>query len=212
MFKLDASVYLDGLEAETCLLLSSLQNIATLTPPVTVASMRSQLETGQIQPFTTAAFDQYLTRLYGLPLDETVLTAAEITILQNIRDYLQPAPSWDCCGTATPAAGLITMAIYPRIGSGTFEYEIQAQCDPSVTCDLASIQMTITPTGGAPAPTVSPVTLDKLGCVGGSNVFTILWSDYAANPSGFTYDFSLDCQDSTGATLAVVAKTGNVYP
>jgi hypothetical protein len=212
MFKLDSSVYLDGLESDACLRLSSLQNIATITPPITVAAMRSQLETGQIQPFTDAGFDQYLGWLYSLNVDNASLTAGERTILQNIREYLEPSPSLACCGVDNPTIGNSGLNVYPRVGSATFENELQVSYEPTVTCDIATTDVTITPTGGAPAASVSPVTCNLLGCVDGFFVFSKLFIDFVGDPSGFTYDFTIDAKDSGGVTIGSTYILSYTFP
>ena len=212
MFKLAPTVFLDGLESESALLLSALQNIAALTPPVAVASMRSQLETGQLQPFTDAGFNQYITRCYGLPLDNSALTAAERTILQNIREYISPAPSLSCCGVETPSIALTSIVAYPRIGTATFEHELQVVFDSEVTCDVSSVEVTLTPLAAAPAATVSPVTCLLLGCYDSSAVYSFLFVDFIDVVSGKSYDLALDVKDSAGVSLAAYTMAGFTFP
>ena len=76
-FKLALSTFTSGLEAQSAAYLCAYQIFATITPPVTEAAMRSQLETGQFQAFSNDGWDNFLANLGALPLDESALTASE---------------------------------------------------------------------------------------------------------------------------------------
>lgn len=209
---LDLSTFEEGLQSETMLLLSSFNWIVNNLPsPYDPADIKTLLEAGQPSTFTNEAFLQYLQRIYDLPIDDSSLTAIEKTIKNNIRVYIQATPNVDCCGAVTPSVGNNTVAFEKKIGTGTFEEVYKFVLDPDLDCDIFDIIVTITPSGGAPAPTVNPITLTNLGCVDGNREFAYFWQDYAADPSGFAYDTSADFRDKDGISIAVVADT-SVHP
>ena len=211
---LQASTFNTEVQSETQLILGNLLWIMDVAvfPTFTVPILKAALDAGQVDTFDTTAFDQYLTRLYSIDIDTTLLTLTERTRLNIIYEYLQPAPTTACCGIDTPTALNTTIATFERIGSGTFERELQVQFTTDVTCEAATVEATIVPVGIAPAATVSPVTLNRFGCVDGSWVFKFLWIDFVGDPSGLTYDFDLVVKDELGATLATYSKTGYVMP
>ena len=208
MYKLEASTLNTGIDSETCMLLGSLQNISSLTPPVAVADIRLQLESGQISPFSDAGFDNFLTRIYSLNLDYSVLTAAELSILNTIREYLQPLPNFSCCGSALlpTVAADFTIVFSPRVGSATFEHSITLTLDSEFTCDIFDIGMSIAVSAG-PNPLVFNPVLDSIGCVGGKQTFLYLWDGFVADPTGVgIYGCTCAFRDSGAAVLSSVLK------
>lgn len=207
----------DGLQSETMLLLSALEWImdTTIFPnPFAVLDVKTALEANQApNTFNTVDFDQYIQRLYDLPLKSASLTLSERTRLNIIREYLDPPPSVNLCDEpgSTPAVGNTTLKAFERIGSATQEHELQVQFDPDVTCDVYEVEVTsVTPLGGAPAfSTGTPFSIFFLGADFDINkaVYSYLWIDFAADPSGFSYDFALDVKDETGASLATYTET-----
>tara|TARA_R110000824_G_scaffold395070_5_gene595387 strand:- start:12088 stop:12720 length:633 start_codon:yes stop_codon:yes gene_type:complete len=202
-FVLQASQFVTGLQSQTALLLQSLRQIA-LVSPFNITDVKTALELSQITTFSTSGFDQFLLQMYSLDLDYASLTAAEITILNVMRDYLDPAPYLNCCGTDTPAAANTTEAFNARVGTASFEKEAKMDLADTVTCDVFSIELALAPVGAAPALVASPVTLGSLGCVGGVSVYSKLWIDFVADPATFSYDLTYDFKDSVGASLATV--------
>tara|TARA_R110000824_G_scaffold165265_1_gene341838 strand:+ start:74 stop:706 length:633 start_codon:yes stop_codon:yes gene_type:complete len=202
-YVLQASQFAEGLQSYTALLLESIRQI-TLVSPFNVPDARTALELNQITTFSDAGFDQYLTEIYSLDLDYTLLTAAEITVLNVIREYLQPAPSFNCCGVDAPSALNYTKEFNTRIGSLTWEKELRANLFDTVTCDVFSIEVTFTPVGIAPALVVNPVTLNSLGCISGLSVYSYLWVDFVADPATESYDLNFDFKDSIGASIVIV--------
>jgi hypothetical protein len=202
-YVLQASQFAEGLQSYTALLLESIRQI-TLVSPFNVPDARTALELNQITTFSDAGFDQYLTELYSLDLDYTLLTAAEITVLNVIREYLQPPPSFNCCGVDTPSALNYSKEFNTRVGSLTWEKELRALLMDTVTCDVFSIEVTFTPVGIAPALVVNPVTLDSLGCISGQSVYSHLWVDFVADPVTESYDLLFDFKDSIGASIVIV--------
>jgi hypothetical protein len=87
---LTSGQFAEGLQSYSAMLLQTLRHF-TLVSPFTITAARTQLETSQIQPFSDAAFDQLLNEIYSLDLDYSSLTASEITVLNVIRDYLEPS-------------------------------------------------------------------------------------------------------------------------
>lgn len=202
-FVLQASQFVTGLQSQTALLLQSLRQIA-LVSPFNIPDVKTALELNQITTFSTSGFDQFLLQMYSLDLDYASLTLAEITILNVMRDYLDPAPALNCCGTDTPTALNTTKSFNSRIGSATFEKEAKMDLVDTVTCDVFSIELLLAPLGLAPAVVASPVTLNSLGCVGGQSVYSKLWIDFVADPATFSYDLIYDFKDSVGASLGTV--------
>lgn len=198
-----ASQFTEGLQSYSALLLESIRQI-TLVSPFNIPDARTALELNQITTFSDAGFDQYLTELYSLDIDETLLNAVEITVLNVIREYLQPPPSFNCCGVDVPSALNYTKVFNPRVGSASFEKELRADLFDTVTCDVFSIEVTFTPVGAAPALVVNPVSLGSLGCIGGKSVYSYLWVDFVADPVTESYDLNFDFKDSTGASIVIV--------
>ena len=205
-YVLQASQFAEGLQSYTALLLESIRQI-TLVSPFNIPDARTALELNQITTFSDAGFDQYLTELYSLDLDYTLLTAAEITVLNVIREYLQPPPSFNCCGVDTPSALNYTKQFNDRVGSATWEKELRALLMDTVTCDVFKIEVSFTPVATAPALLVNPVVLNSLGCINGESVYSYLWVDFVSDPATESYDLWFDFKDSTGASLALVADS-----
>ena len=211
---LQTSTFDTEVQSETQLILGNLLWIMDTTtfPTFTVAILKAALDAGQVDAFDTTAFDQYLTRIYSLDLDTTLLTLTERSRLNTIREYLQPAPTTACCGVEVPADTNTTMAMFAQVGSATFEYEVQAQFDTDVDCAAYTIELGILEVGPAPAPVVTPVVLNRFGCVADKWVFSKLLVDFVGDPSGGTYDFDLTVKDSLGATIAAYNIVGYVVP
>ena len=197
------SQFLTGLQSNTALLLESLRQI-TLVSPFTIPAVKTALELNQVSTFDTQAFDTFLQELYDLELDQSLLTAAEKTVLNVIREYLQPQPSFNCCGSDTPTLASYIKEVNPRVGSLSFEKEFRLNLADTVTCDVFNILVTFVPVAAAPALTVNPVTLNPLGCVNGKSVYSYLWLDFVADPTGETYDLTIDFKDSTGASIVSI--------
>ena len=203
-FVLQASQFVSGLQSQTALLLQSLRQIA-LVSPFNIPDVKTALELNQITTFSTSGFNQFLLMMHSLDLDYASLTAAEITILNVMREYLSPAPYLNCCGTDVPSAANTTETFNARVGSATWEKEAKMDLVDTVTCDVFSIELTLLPIGVAPALVASPVTLASLGCVGGVSVYSKLWIDFVADPATHSYDLIYDFKDSVGASLASVS-------
>ena len=156
-FVLTASQFDKGLQSYSALLLESLRQISVVSP-FTIANVKTALDSGQIQPFDTAGFDQFLNELYSLDLDYSSLTLAERTALNVIREYLDPPAQATCCGSDAPALSNMVPVFYERVVSASFEYEMQIQLDFSVTCDVYDIEVLFGPLVPTdPLPLVSPV-------------------------------------------------------
>ncbi len=202
-YVLQASQFAEGLQSYTALLLESMRQI-TLVSPFNIPDARTALELNQITTFSDAGFDQYLTELYSLDLDYASLTLAERTVINVIRAYLEPPPSFNCCGVDTPSILNFGFKLWERVGSVSFEYELEIKLSDVVTCDVFNIEATFTPLLGAPALIANPVTALSLGCINGSSVYSYLWVDFVASPVGFTYDIDFNFKDSTGASIVIV--------
>ena len=202
-YVLTTSQFNSGLQQNSCKLLNSLRYISQVSP-FNIPDVRIQLETGQIQPFTDDAFRDFLTELYNLELDYSALSPSEITVMNVIREFITPLPSSACCGADVPTL-LNTMQIYnDRVGSASFEKEARIEFDNTVTCDVFDIEMAWTPVGLAPAVISTVNVLNQLGCVNDKNVFSFLWLDFVADPSGFTYNVDINIRDDVGGTIVVL--------
>ncbi len=202
---LQTNAYGANNQSETMLLLSALQNIATLTAPVSIANMRAQLETGQPDTFTDAAFNQYLQRLYDLPLDFASMTAAEFTIRNTMREHLSPAPSFSCCGgTEYPGADTdYTFTLTQKAGSTT-DYILTVDLNTLFSCDVYELEAV--KTAGSIAQTPATITADKLGCEAGKQRFIFSPVVFSSDPTGTgDYTFDVTAKDSAGATVGTTA-------
>ena len=213
---LQSSAVEDGLQSESALIESALlwiTDVVTFPPPVLVSDIRTALEAGQpVGYMTTTAFNQYLQRIYDFPLVDASLSAGERTVLNNIREYLDPPPSFACCGADAPTLVNTSTTQNLRVGTASFEYELVIKALQTVTCAVDNVVVTITPAGPEPVALVNPVTCNLLGCVGDSTHFSKLWVDFGATPSGGSYDLSADFKDSTGASIVVLAYPTIVWP
>ena len=162
-YVLTASQFAAGLQQNSAKLLQSLRHITEVSP-FNIPDVRIQLELNQIQPFSDSAFRSFLSELYNLEIDFSLLTPTELTVVNVIREFLDPPPTLACCGTEIPTL-LNTAQVYnDRIGSASFEKEARMELDSDVTCDVFDIEMTWSPTGGAPAILVTVNILNQLGC------------------------------------------------
>ena len=208
MFKLDTLAFVAGLESDAATILGALQNIATITPPVTIAAIRSQLETGQTQAFDDNSFNQFLQRVHDLPLVYADLTTAEKTILNVIREEINPPSNFNICGGATyPIAAEFDLLFNDRVGSATFEKQVLGVSNVLVPCECAYITMDIAATGLGPSAIVGTFDLNKIGTVAGLLNFSYLWLDFVSDPTGFEYTSELVFKDSAGVTLDTIYKT-----
>lgn len=202
-YVLTTSQFLSGLQQNSCKLLQSLRHITEVSP-FTIADVRIQLEAGQIQPFTDDAFRDYLTELYNLEIDYSALSPSEITVLNVIREFITPLPTSACCGSDVPTLLNTTQVYNDRVGTLTFEKEARVEFDNSVTCDVFDVEMAWAPVGLAPALISTTNYLNQLGCVNDKNVFSFLWIDFVADPSGFTYNVDMNIRDDVGGSIAVL--------
>ena len=202
-YVLTTSQFNSGLQQNSCKLLNSLRYISQVSP-FNIPDVRIQLELNQIQPFTDDAFRDFLTELYNIELDYTALTPSEITVLNVIREFISPLPSSACCGSDVPTLLNTTQVYNDRIGSASFEKEARIEFDDTVTCDVFDIEMTWTPTGGAPAVTSTVNVLTQLGCINNKNTFSFLWLDFVADPTGFTYNIDINLRDDVGGSIALL--------
>ncbi len=205
-FVLLNSQFEEGLQRQSQLLLSSIRWIADVNP-FSIALVRVALETDQIQAFTDSEFDAFLREVYSLDIDTSLLTNLERTVLNEIREFLDPPPNLVCCGSDAPTALNTEHLFFPKENSLTFEFEAQMVCDPEVTCDVKSVELTISAQAAGPPPTSSTFTLNTIGCVNGKQIFSKLWLDFTGAPTGETYDISYDFLDSESGVIATIADT-----
>ena len=205
-YVLTTSQFLAGLQQNSAKLLNSLRYISTVSP-FTIAAAKTQLDASQTQNFTDAAFKAFLTEVYNLELDTTLLTLAERTVLNVIREYIQPNPQVGCCGSDVPTLSNTTQKYYDRVGSATFQKEAQIVLDNTVTCSVFDIQLTINPQAGSPAIVSAVNILPQLGCINNQNIFSFLWIDFASSPTGFAYDVEINLRDNVGGSIVNLITT-----
>jgi hypothetical protein len=194
-FKLALSVYTSGLESQSAQVLSALKLFATLTPPITEADMRTELETGQFQAFSDEGWDNFLTVVAQTPLDTTALTAAERAIINEIYGAVNISPQ--------NTDGLTSITPYYVSGSTTVPVDITL--DNSLTCDINTIEVTIT---GVPAVTsTNPHVFTFNGCVSGNMTYTYPDVTFASDPSGISYNLAYVFKDADGVTIASYTVT-----
>lgn len=205
MIKLQSGVYIGNSQSQAATELSALQNILTLSEPITVAAIRNQIEDGQEQPFSDEAFSQYLNRLSNLSVNYSLLDASERTVFNVIREYLNPSPALNCCsGVLIPSAGDVTLEANSRVGSLTFEHELRFIFNGLFSCVIDSIDISLTIEGVTPTP--STLTAQSLGCVDGLATFSYLWVAFDADPTGLDLNVAATLKDSSGATLGSFEK------
>ena len=192
-----------GLQRQSMLLLSSLRWLAGISP-FSINAVKTALEQDQSEAFQESEFNNFLSQIYNIDLDYTQLTQSEIAVLNEIRVYIDPPVKIVCCGTAVPTLDLVEKGFVLRTNSITNQYEASLSCDPSVSCDIKSIELTITPVGAAPVPVASPISLLTLGCVGGKQVFVKNWLDFVADPSGSSYNLQYDFLNELGESVVVL--------
>jgi len=205
-FVLTSNSYLSGLEQQSILLLSTLNDVSTVSP-FTLPNVKTYLETGQPSTFSTYGFYNFINAVYSLELDYTAMSGAEKTMMNIIREFLEPVPELACCGADAPTL-LNTAQVYvDRVGTATFEKEARIELDASVTCDVFDIQLTINPQLGSPAVTVPVNILNLLGCVSSKSVYSYLWIDFASDPTTFAYDVEINLRDSAAASIVNLITT-----
>jgi hypothetical protein len=202
-FVLTSLQFEKGLQRQSALLLSSLRWLAAITP-FSIDAVKTALEQDQTEAFQESEFKNFLSEIFNISLDYTQLTEAEVAILNEIRVYIDPPVGIVCCGTEVPTLELVEKGFVPRTNSVTNQYEASLSCDPSVSCDVKSIELTITPVGEAPAPIGSPISLLTLGCVGGRQVFVKNWLDFVGDPSGQSYILQYNFLNEQGESIVVL--------
>lgn len=197
-----------GLGDQAGLQLMTLKRLATLTPPITEAAMRAEVEASQPVGFMSdAEWGLFAYGLASLGVVDASLTTTERGVLNVLKTVAAPPPQQQCCTTsgATPANsdGLSSIAGQSLPGSLTFEHKIVLTLSNTYTCDIASVEVDLTPTGAAPAVTSTnpfDVTFDSCDNTGDSN-FSFVWATFASDPAGESYDVILTYKDATGGTI-----------
>ena len=203
-FKLALATYTDGLEAQAAKALATLKYFVTLATPVTEAVMRADLETAQFQAFDNNEWATFMAQMASVSLDETVLTAAEASIVNVIRAAVMPDPSQDCCDGDVPTSVNTSVAVYPLIGSGTWQHAIEVKMAITTDCNVKSVDVTLT---GVPATV--PLTFKCLfeECTPNGRYFKYYWTTYAGDPTGVNYAINLDFKDADDVSITSFVPT-----
>jgi hypothetical protein len=209
-FKLSAATYVTGLEQQAANNLATLKYFATLTPPVTEALMRSDLETGQFQAFSNDGWDGFMAQMAAVSLDETAATAAEISIVNVIRAAVMPDPSLDCCGVVVPVIGNTSIGATRLVGSAIWEHAIEVKLAIDTDCNVKSIDLTLT---GVPATLPTP-TIKCLfeECTAAGRIFKYYWTSYAGDPTGVVYTTVVNCKDADDVSITSYAGSNVTFP
>lgn len=195
-YVLSATVLVAGTEAQAAALLAAYKHLDTLATPVTEASIRADLETSQVQPFTNDGWTSFVYQMSNLPLDASLLTAAQASIVNTFRAVVEPDPALDCCGIV-PQSGFTISAIKRTGTGGTYEHQIKVLIADDTLCSIVKIRAALTPTGGAPALTSpNPVVTLFGGCSGGFREFIFYWVTFGSDPTGGVYNVQCDFYDS----------------
>jgi hypothetical protein len=217
-WKLAATNFNTGLESQAAQVLGNLKYLSTLTPPVTIASIRTDYETGQPSTFANAGWDNFIQAIGTIELDTSVLTVAERAIYNTLREYISLPPKYGCCETGgayvTPSAGdgLYSFQDSYRTGStAPYQYEFKIKASNTYRCDLDTCEIVFTPVGPAPAVTsVSPSVLTSNGCdTTGSREFSYIWLEFGSSPTGQSYNLTLTWKDANGVVIATYAHTSS---
>lgn len=206
-FELQLSAFNSGLESQAAQALSALKLFATLTPPVLESDMRTELETGQLQAFSNDGWDNFMKVIAKTPLNSGSLTVAERAIVNTIIEVANPSPKYACCGTVIPALldGKTTTAGYYRTGTtAPWQYQFEIICDADYTCDIDTIDVTISPVIPAPAASsANPHVFTFNGCnENGKRVFSHVWVEFGSDPAGGTYTLLATYKDKDAVTIA----------
>ncbi len=199
-FKLSLASFTTGLEQQAANDLATLKYFATLTPPVTEAVMRADLETGQFQAFSNDGWNGFMAQMAAIDLDESVLTAAEVSIVNVIRASVMPDPSLDCCGVVVPTDANVSVAVYPLIGDvTTWQHAIEVKMNSDTDCNVKSVDITLT---GVPATLPTPTVKCLFEeCTAAGRIFKYYWTSYVSDPTGVNYTINLDFKDADDVSI-----------
>jgi hypothetical protein len=188
------------------------KHLSTLATPVTEASIRADLETSQVQPFTNEGWALFVGQMSNLPLDDSLLTAAEASIVNTFREVIEPDPALDCCGVVVVVDGVTLWSAIPRIGSATWEHEIILTIPDDTDCNIKSIDANLFPSFGSPnITTVTPFKTLFTRCENSKRYFSKFWVEFAADPSGLDYNFTnLDFKDADDITITTFAPASPI--
>lgn len=215
-FELQLSNFVAGLESDAAKSQGTLQFLAGLATPTTEAVMRTAMELGQPQPYSNAGWLALMSQLSNLDLDETALTAQERSVINTIRQVVTPDPKFQCCTDSgivpSNGDGLTTLTGFARVGSVTFEHEIQLKLDNSLTCDIQSCEITLTPIGIAPAVTsANPFAIYFSNCdANADSIYKFLWATFAADPAGKSYTIDYNFLDADAIAIATYTAAYNL--
>jgi len=192
-FKLALATYTTGLEAQAAKSLATLKHLATITPPITEAAMRADLETSQFQAFDNDEWGKFVAQMAAVQLEESVLTATEVGVINVLKAAANLDPSLDCCGVDVPVNANTSVAVYPLIGSATWQHAIEVKMGPSTDCNVKSVDVTLT---GVPATLPTPTVkclFEK--CTASGRIFKYYFTSYVSDPTGVNYAINLDFKD-----------------
>jgi hypothetical protein len=172
-FKLSLGTYVTGIEAQAARSLATLKHFSTITPPVTEAAMRADLETSQFQAFSNDEWTVFMGQMASVDLDESVLTAAELSIINVLKAATIADPALDCCGIDVPDSTNVSFGVSALIGSATWQHAIEVKMGNTTDCRVKSVDVTLT---GVPATV--PLTFKCLfeECATNGRIFKYYWT------------------------------------
>ena len=193
-------------------LLASLMLFSSLTAPVSIADMRSELEAAQPQPFEDDDWNVLVAQLAAVQLDTSVLTSAERAVYNTLRSAASPPPSTRCCSTVIPSLsdGLTQGYLYSRAGAPT-QVAVEFHIDKSYTCNIATIEVTLNAVGLAPPATPVVFAVNYTNCNDlGKAVYSYYWATFLVSPVGSQYSFEVTYKDANGVIIAAYTTAYDV--
>lgn len=209
-FKVSLTGLKKGLGVQSAFNIAILRHFATITPPITEAAMRANLETGQFNAFDNDDWASLMQQLASVTVEDSVLTTLERGIMNTLYEAANPSPSGACCGAVVPSAVNVSMTMSPLVGSATWQHSIDVKLNDDVDCNVHSIEIVLA--GGPPATIpVAPIpTAYFKDCQSNGRHFSYLWTSYGGNPTGVTYTPTLSLYDADGILIVPAFALGGI--
>ena len=210
-------------EVETCFAIGAFQLFRTLTPPVTIANMKTALEQNLSTPFTQDSFDIVLGTVSSLPWDSASLTTADISLINEIRAHLNPSPVFTACGgTDLPSIGGLgpnvagygdpnnhdfTILQQQRVTSSTFEHAFIVEFDNDYTCNIADVEV-VNLMSASNTPSLTTFVLKDVTPVNGKRRMAFYYVGWSIDPypsplgaPGTQFSATFNFRDASGSSL-----------
>ena len=200
--------YQEGNEVETCFAIGAFQLFRTLTMPVTIADMKAALEQDLSTVFTQDSFDIVLGTISSLPWDSASLTTADISLINEIRDHLNPNPVFTACGGTLAPSQIndVTIVQQPFLGDPNFRHAFKVVLNGTFTCQVHDVYVVNIITLGNNVATPPTFTCDSISVENGNRVFGFYQNEWLNDPSlnATSYTTDLQFRDSSGNVLSTI--------